>query len=79
MSDEREATIEDMARFWPDKTPAELAAAYESVKAAGGTLTVSAVRDDECRDCDCATEMPYDENDPGAYPGPNEDCDCECH
>lgn len=35
--------------------------------------------DDECRDCDCASEMPYDENDPGAYPGPDPDCECECH
>jgi hypothetical protein len=34
---------------------------------------------DECRECDCAGEMPYDPNDPGAYPGPDEDCDCECH
>lgn len=35
--------------------------------------------DDECRDCDCADEMPYDPNDPGAYPGPDEDCTCPCH
>lgn len=33
--------------------------------------------DDECRECDCEGEMPYDENDPGAYPGPDEDCECE--
>lgn len=35
--------------------------------------------DDECRFCDCADEMPYDPDDPGAYRGPDEDCQCWCH
>jgi len=33
----------------------------------------------ECEDCDCASQMPRDNNDPGAYPGPDPDCECECH
>lgn len=37
------------------------------------------MEDDDCRECDCADEMPYDEADPGAYPGPDPDCECECH
>lgn len=40
MAEEREATMEDMIRFWPDKTPEALAAAFEQIKAAGGTMTV---------------------------------------
>lgn len=38
------------------------------------------VEDDvECAGCDCATEMPRDPDDPGAYPGPDPDCDCVRH
>jgi hypothetical protein len=35
--------------------------------------------EDECGACDCATEAPRDPDDPGAYPGPDEDCECPCH
>jgi hypothetical protein len=28
---------------------------------------------------DCRDEMPHDENDLGAYPGPDPDCNCDCH
>jgi len=44
---EREATLEDMARFWPDKTPEELAAAYEVLVAAGGRMTVTTAVDED--------------------------------
>jgi hypothetical protein len=36
-------------------------------------------RDEECAVCDCATQAPRDPYDPGAYPGPDPDCQCECH
>lgn len=37
---ERPATPEDMARFWPDKTPEELAEAAKAIADAGGHMTV---------------------------------------
>ena len=51
MTTERPATADDMARFWPDKTPDELAAARTAIEAAGATMTVTAAsssHDDEC-------------------------------
>jgi hypothetical protein len=35
--------------------------------------------DQPCRGCDCAEQAPRDPNDPGAYPGPDPECDCPCH
>ena len=33
-----------------------------------------------CPECHCdAYETPRDPNDEGAYPGPDLDCECECH
>lgn len=44
---ERPATMEDMARAWPDKTPEELAAARAEIANAGGILTVVTTHPDE--------------------------------
>jgi len=61
----RPATLVDMARFWPDKTPDELEAARNAIAAAGGVMTVSTACDCECHGCcvpmdasclDCETE-----------------------
>jgi len=40
---ERPATMEDMRRFWPDKTAEELEAAAAAVAEAGGEMTVVTV------------------------------------
>jgi hypothetical protein len=32
-----------------------------------------------CRGCDCDDQPPRDPDDPGAYPGPDPDCDCLHH
>lgn len=37
---ERPANLDDMRRFWPDKTDDELQAAADAIAAAGGTLNV---------------------------------------
>jgi hypothetical protein len=42
-------------------------------------ITAGRSDDEECRECDCDIEPPCDPNDPGAYPGPDEDCECLCH
>lgn len=36
----RPATVEDMARFWPDKTPEELTALAESIRENGFSMTI---------------------------------------
>lgn len=38
---ERPATVDDMAQFWPDRSPAELAAIARDIEAAGFSMTVS--------------------------------------
>lgn len=47
MTGERPAGLEDMRRFWPNKTDAELRAAHDAIVAVGGKLTVTTT-EEEC-------------------------------
>lgn len=41
MSESRPATIEDMRRFWPDRSDADLKAAHAAILDAGGEITIT--------------------------------------
>ncbi len=41
MTESRPATIEDMRRFWPERSDADLKAAHAAILDAGGAITIT--------------------------------------
>lgn len=51
---ERPASLDDMRRCWPDKTDAQLQAAYAEIMDMGGVLTVTCGDPDDDDDMESA-------------------------